>query len=719
MKTTQSLATLRASAGANETVLRTLAAATDQLIVNGTQRYSRYGIWFDTRFALWDGQNDEGTKETADAFPWPGATDTRVRLADKIIRERMRLRSAAFWGKRLQARALRGANAGAATLVNTLLKWMLYNQALPMVQRETKLAWNYVDTYGAAVMGCFWKRRTQLEAQSFDLRGLAQMALQSEDPEQERMVLMLTDPLRDPETIAMFRQYFPDNSEAEIGSFLRKLRTRGTAELRTAYLCANELNWLALRPGIDVFFDPALCDLQDAPLITCRELLGEAELRERESSEGWDAGFIEDAVQHQGVSSFDAAIDPLLLAPRGGLGFRGVLAEELDERIEILRSFYFVHERHTTALYQTVWHRSVKDRAAMHELHGYEHGQMPFFAWRAETAERPILESRGVPEICLTWQTEQKVERDYLTDRMSLEILPTLQVPRGLAGAVLLGPGQQVERKRSGDFEFLGLPQTTGIAGKSGPLLEKEICEYFGRFHPEADPSMVQLARQELVTDTLTEMLPLIAQSWALMQQYLTDEEIVAVAGPLAQGVRVGKRDIQGQFLFEFTFDVRTIDNEFLTTVVGIVRECVPLDRMGVLDLSGIVGYLLHSVSPDLAERFIRPAQQAQMAEVDDTLNELSRALLGLESPLKEGANAELRLQVLQQGMQSPRAQQLVQSDQTGVVSALLENLVKKYQFQLQQQSNAVTGRTGVKPVLPGHAGDGLPAPAGLGMEAA
>src|SRR5687768_9242384 len=105
------LATLNASGGATPEVLRTLASETDRLITNGSQCYSRHGLWFDVRMALWDGQNDSGTKETADAFPWPGATDTRVRLADKIIRERNRLRSAAFWGKRLQARALRGVNA--------------------------------------------------------------------------------------------------------------------------------------------------------------------------------------------------------------------------------------------------------------------------------------------------------------------------------------------------------------------------------------------------------------------------------------------------------------------------------------------------------------------------------------------------------------------------------------------------------------------------------
>jgi hypothetical protein len=110
-KPNSTLAQLDASAGADEKVLRTLVHETNALVISGTQRYSRYGLMFDTRYALWDGQNDEGTKEAEDAFPWPGASDTRVRLADRVIRNRCRLRKAAFWGKRLIAKAIRGVNS--------------------------------------------------------------------------------------------------------------------------------------------------------------------------------------------------------------------------------------------------------------------------------------------------------------------------------------------------------------------------------------------------------------------------------------------------------------------------------------------------------------------------------------------------------------------------------------------------------------------------------
>jgi hypothetical protein len=179
-----------------------------------------------------------------------------------------------------------------------------------------------------------------------------------------------------------------------------------------------------MRPGIDVFFDAGLGDLEEAPLIVCRELLSETDVRERETSEGWDPDFIEAAVKMAGRTGLDSALDPLRMSPRGTGGRRSIMAEDTDRRIEILRAYYLVHERGTTALYQTVFHRNVPDVAGLHELHTYDHGKMPFHAWRCETTERPILESRGVPEICLTWQTEEKIDRDFHQDRAALEILP-------------------------------------------------------------------------------------------------------------------------------------------------------------------------------------------------------------------------------------------------------------------------------------------------------
>lgn len=702
------LATLNAADGVTPELLRTLAAETDRIIVTGTQRYSRYGLLFDTKYALWAGQNDEGTKEADDAFPWPGANDTRVRLADRIIRERTRLRKAAFWGKRIQPRAIQGSNVPQATLVGELIRWMFYTVALPMMKREVELGSHYSDTYGAAIMGCFWKRSLRLEPQVFDVHAMIQLA--QEQPQVGQMLQMMADPLKDDLVAQGLQQQFPDNTLGELKTFLRTLRKKGRAEIRTAYICQNELRWLAMRPGIDVFFEAALDDIQMAPLITTRELLSEADVRAMALDEGWDEEFIEQAVKHKGQTTFDAAIDPLRLSPRGIVGRRGVMAEDMSQRIEILRSFYFAHERGTRALYQTVYHRSVSDVAALHELHTYGHGRLPFFSIRAETAERPIIESRGVPEVVMTWQTEEKVERDAYIDRTSLEIVPTLQVPRGMAGQVLLGPGQQLERKRAGDYDFLTPPPVT-----HAPISNerrREIAEYYGLFHPEVDPQMTQLTRQETANDFLTDLVPGVEQSWQLMQQYLTDDEIQSVAGPLASGVRLGNRDIQGQYRFEMTFDVKTLDVEYISTITGVIEQLIPMDRMGVIDLSALVEHLMNCISPDLAQRAIRPGQTAQMADVQDEQQQLTMIGMGIEPPLKPVSNAGLRLQVVQQAMQSPRYQQLVAGDPTGIVRKLLENQVQKYQFQLTQQQNANIGRVGVKPVL-GGPGDGLP-PTGM-----
>ena len=61
----------------------------------------------DVRFAKWAGQNDDGKKHANDAnsepFPWEGASDTRVRLADQIINENVDILSTSFWRGVLRA----------------------------------------------------------------------------------------------------------------------------------------------------------------------------------------------------------------------------------------------------------------------------------------------------------------------------------------------------------------------------------------------------------------------------------------------------------------------------------------------------------------------------------------------------------------------------------------------------------------------------------------
>ena len=57
-------------------------AHTDRRMTNRVQEADN------TRFAFWNGQSSDGKKHAADIgqqpFPWEGASDTRIRLADEV-----------------------------------------------------------------------------------------------------------------------------------------------------------------------------------------------------------------------------------------------------------------------------------------------------------------------------------------------------------------------------------------------------------------------------------------------------------------------------------------------------------------------------------------------------------------------------------------------------------------------------------------------------------
>jgi hypothetical protein len=90
----------------------------------------------------------------------------------------------------------------------------------------------------------------------------------------------------------------------------------------------------------------------------------------------------------------------------------------------------------------------------------------------------------------------------------------------------------------------------------------------------------------------------------------------------------------------------------------------------------------------------------ATAAEQEDEQGAFAKIAAGTEPPLKEGGqNAQVRLQTLQTIIQSnPAVQQRYQQDE--IFRSMIDARAQAFQFQLQQQQNAVIGRTGAQPAL-------------------
>lgn len=660
----------------------------------------------DTRFCIWNGQSDDARKHKEDigepAFPWEGASDARIRTADMLVNEDVRVMKAAFFRGKINALGTEAGDLAAGQNVAVLMKWMLHTHMAHELRREVELLAQWRQSYGAAVCWTWWDQQTRLELKKLNLQQIQQAVAQSGDPAARQMLDALFDPLQTDALAEMFQRMAPGLTLTEARAVIEDLHTKGEAEFPQPYIFKNKPKWEALRPMVDVFFPVSTADLQRARFIARREWLTETELRDRVEAYGWDKKFVEEALKHKGTTSMEVNDTRLLLRDRE-MGFgKNRLVDDYQELVEIFHVYYKAMRRGTPAVYCSVLHSSVKDQWGKHEMGEYQHGEYPFRELVREFASTSILESRGIPEIVDSHQREIKTQRDYRADRSSIAILPPVKVPANRGKMKLLfGPAVQVSERRPGEISWMQPPPFDQGTIEIERATRGDVNEYFGRATADVAPTRSQLYFQDLVDGFLRECSLVGVQSFQLMQQYMSDVEVSRVVGVMRRPFQVSRAEIQGKYDLAIEFDVRDLDTEFLAKKLDMIgKMVVPLDTAGVLDRAELVSLVMGAIDPQIAERVVRDYQAVTAGEVEDEQVQFAKLSAGVEPVMKEGGqNAQLRMQVLQNIIQSnPDIQGRLGQDK--VFASLVENRMKHFQFQLQQQQNAQIGRIGVAPAL-------------------
>lgn len=673
-----------------------LIGLVEQAETDAANYWTRKNLNYNLRYCLWPGQDDSGRKLSSvlgkPAFPWDGASDSKIRLADLVCNERVRMLKSAFAKSRMSVVPTETTDTQASRKVETVIKWLLNSHCAGMTKREIELAANIRETYGLAVMGVFWRRTTRNEKLTFRLDSLQQTFAETGDPNLALIIEAILDPTQEELVAREMDALLPGQGTT---ANVRRLREQGFFEYDSPYIFENLPDWQAYEPWEDIVFPPSTYDLQRAPYIACRELLREDEIREREVTEGYDPEWIEEAVKHKGVYRRNARnlyrlTDTILLS---------------DDRdlVEVWRVYQKKWNEATGAMDVICTHMqpSVTSMVAKSEPLDYEHGQYPFVELPLERTSRPLIESRGVPELLATHQQEIKTQRDFRADRASLTILPPLKVPanRGKLD-IVLGPAKQLPERRPNEFSWMAPPVQDNATIEIEAATRRDVDEYFGIPRPDLAPQRSALAAQDLVDSWLSDCSLILGQTFQLAQQYLDDIQFVRVAGGMPMPFRASRQEIQGKFDLRLDFDTRTFDSEALQVKIKGLIELLPLDVMGVVDRVGLVRYLFGSIDPNMAEFLIKDVEAAAQAEIEDEQLQYTKIAAGTEPPLKEGGqNAQLRLQTLQGIIQAnPAVAQRYQQDE--IFKAMLDARMQAFSFALQQQQNAQIGRTGAQPAL-------------------
>jgi hypothetical protein len=652
---------------------------------------------------------NDGMQESDLIWPWEGACDTRVRTCDKIIREHMTVASFAWMNMKVQAKSTRPfSTLRESQQATALLNWMLFTKMQPQFGRELALALNWRFALGACAIEIMWDQERRIDHVEVTVVQLADMLSQysgQEVPIEDVSMLIANDDYEET-LIHLIQQISPIVSRPDAKNIIKDLRQIRYATIPVPYVYVSQPRWTGLRLMLDLLIPAQTDTIQRARWVDRIEWVTETELSDRITTQGYDPDFVDEAIARKGKTPstplFSRA-DQAAPIMGGPIYIYGTRQDDFDDRIELHHFWQKGHDKGVPCLYVTTFHMEIPDNYAKYGPCEYAHGQYPFIEMRNEYHERPILTSRGIPEIAYTWENEIKAQRDGRTDRTDLSLRPPLLAPYQDVQRIKaqFEPGVIYPERREGSMRFMPINDVDSSSVQIENAVKLDIAEFFGLFGAELDPALKQQRQMELADAVLEEVKPGIDQTFKLMQQYLPDKQVVAVVGELARpGIlsQVSRENIQGGYEIAGTADMRELDKDWLKEKAVMVQGIMNMDRMGVIDANTVIQNMMGAVDYNLAEMAIKDTGVATQQERDDEINKISQIIgSGLDMPLPQSGNFQLRLQTLQSTMQdalqnNPATRKQIQ--QNPDIMKVIQKRAEYYQNQLQQQQNAQIGRS-------------------------
>lgn len=649
----------------------------------------------DTRYAVWPGQSPDGRKWVpkeagAAIFPWRGAADSRVMLADEQIRTDTAILMSIFWRMRTIVNATEANDAKQSTQLTQFLRWQKYTQ-IPGIWREAKLMANWLMEQGKVVAGIFWERRLQTGRESLDKELLLMAAMDSGlDPND-----IITETGRDAFGQLVQQLYPSVKLDAAIRAVDDIVRD-GYADILIRTATRNCPRVVALEPGVDFFVSTGTDDIQDARCCLRREVISESVLREREHTFGWKKSWITRVVETQ----------------RGARAVRsdGKLLDddEHSKYYEVWHAFRTLSDADgVPGIYYTVYvpgllsnKRDPKtEEVGFHDLLNYKHGLKPFVYIERETTKRSLMESRGVGEVVATWQDTIKTEWDAQRDRASITTRPPNYYPRG-EPAPHWGPGASIGVDYgSKEYGFFDVPNFDRGSSDVIDMVTNAANRYFGRRLPDGSNGVQsQVLTEDLAINWMRGWIDIDTQILKLDQQWMPEEIYYRVIGARqAPSIKIAREDIQGNFDVQIGFAAQTLNPEMWEQWMRLIEILTQHDPQGKLDYTEVQQFICELVDPNLADRFLKDDQQITLDEVEDERQALTQILNGFDVPIKPGAQAhEMRLGIIEQSIQAnPRLAKIWSGEAEPEIKQLLEKRIQQHQHQLVQRQNAVIGKLG------------------------
>ncbi len=749
--------------------------------------FERMEFNHDTRFAWWAGQTRDGRKwmnderreaasrlmpgQTPKVFPWNGSSDVQERLVEKVIREHNTFKKLAVQ-RRQERIGPRDLSPDENPQAKAALWAQVSNYYQDITKREFRTAiaqWADIShEYGHSLLFVGWKSEPQMVERTIDAEKvreivetaaveLAQQITAAEwlnnggdaesvpELDAEQMVLiqdgasakldeMMEDDRQRAVLAAQLMRIDPEMPKDESMRVAKALKMGEPVTYYAVTLASDGPDFRALTYGVDVFFPATTTRVNKAPWICMPEWVTEVELKNRINNphEAYDEDSVNEVLKHPGkaftLSEFvtGSSVNWLL---SGGHVRCGMSQDGVDDTNKKLFQILHVYYRasavgNVQALYHSVLHGQVTDKALYHECCEHAHGRYPFVETLSDIEAPYLLAAEGYPEKRPTCQNEVKIHRDMRSDNASLTIKPPMKVPINQAGGRIdLSPGVQIPTRSTAGMGLLE-PLKLGADARGSQEFEQTTLDAFNEYWArgsKVDPEVKLATRQVLISDFLTDVEAASVLTFQNIQEFAPDELRASFFGGLPVAMKATREEIQGMVSIELDYDVGELDPTLQDKRMKGLAMALQFDNQGLLNRAPILKAIVATYLPSHYKLLVAdPNQQAKDEEANeqDILAKiLSGTLFDERSSLVPGSNHALRLQVMQAifGLQVDKKGEIIASTAKGPngqptraqrlftedpeVQALVMNRLRFHAVQIQQMENAQTGKIGVEPV--------------------
>jgi hypothetical protein len=649
-----------------------LADAYDNCLIDLEEYFEACSRSYDDRRNLWPGKSDDLRKQGANAFPWQGASDIEVNVVGERIDAFVAILDQALQRSHIKAFPTSMASMPRASMVSGFLKWMR-STYIPNFRQQMELGANYLLEKGLMVSYVGWKREKRTYLQQVSIEEIAQVS-----PDLAELIVSGAD---DEMVFGMLQTAFPDLSSKRAKKAIMDLRKKGLAEVSVPRTSVDCPVVYSCAPDGEVLFPSYVTDPQRAPYVFWRTFLTSQELEKKVTSEGWDADWVENAIERlRGKDSMYLDGEKLKTIDR-------LPITDDNDLVMVVYGYQRLidEEDGSEGIYCTVFHPTTEGFAKHELLNGYD--DYPFVVTRLSNDQKRMYETQTFSDILRGAQMQIKTERDSRIDRASLATLPPLLHPAGRPPSDW-GPGVRVPYRRLGEIQW-GPPPP---ADNGSVEVEVSMTAQADRAVGLDMSNPISASRQQFVVSKfLDHVRDVLNMAWKLYQRMGPDEVFFQVTGnPNPQVMTKGSAD--ENFSIVVNFDSQSNDPETAETQLKNMVSLVQLDRNGIMDVNKLLEFTASSINPIFADYVLQPAEEAQQKVAKNVTDDLAKIFAGIEVPAQPNG-AQMAMQMIQAYVQQPDIMQRAQQDEA--FGARLQKYMEQYQFQLQQMQNAEIGRIG------------------------